>query len=60
MVVCTSKKVPKGKRQLLIYVDEEVYKRPWKLIKMKHEKPYGALSYEVEEALSYSHLARPR
>jgi hypothetical protein len=38
---------------------EEVYKRLWKLLKMKHEKPCGALSYEVEEALSYSHLARP-
>ena len=54
------KKMPKGKRQLLVYVDEGVYKRLWELIKAKHEKPYGALSYEVEEALKHWILEHTR
>jgi len=44
-------KLPKGKVQLLAYIDENLYKELRQLIKMKHEELRGALSKEVEDAL---------
>jgi hypothetical protein len=32
-------KVPRGKRQVLVLLSEDVYKRLWELIRAKHERP---------------------
>jgi hypothetical protein len=44
-------KVPKGKVRICALVRKEIVDKLWELIKMKYERPHGAFSYEVEQAL---------
>jgi len=44
-------KLPKGKVRLEVLISEDVAKKFYELVKMKHENLRGALSYEVEQAL---------
>ena len=46
--------VPDGKKGIYIYLDEEVYFELLNFIKKKYKSSiYGALSYEIEEAIKY-------
>ena len=45
-------RVPKGKKILYVYLDKNVYKQLWDLIRRKYpDSTYGALSVEVEHAI---------
>ena len=46
--------IPNGKKGIYIYLDEEVYFELLNFIKKKYKSSiYGALSYEIEEAIKY-------
>jgi len=44
-------RLPKGKRGVYIYLDEEVYEKLMELVKRKYNGLRGALSAEVQDAL---------
>jgi len=44
-------KIPKGKVDLHVLIDEKVYEEIKRLAILKYEKVHGAISYEVEQAL---------
>jgi SMC interacting uncharacterized protein involved in chromosome segregation len=47
------RKIPNGKKQLLVLIDSKIVKELWEIIKMKYpESTYGALSLEVQDALA--------
>lgn len=44
-------KIPVGRKGFYVVIDEKVYDNLTELIKRKYERPYGALSSEVQDAL---------
>ena len=46
-------RLPKGKRLIQAYIDEEIYRRFYKLVKDKYEGLRGGLSAEIQEALRH-------
>lgn len=46
--------IPNGKKGIYIYLNEEIYSKLLNFIKKKYKNSiYGALSYEIEEAIKY-------
>ena len=47
-------KVPKGKKMLLVYIDEDVYEKLWEHIKTSYAgSVHGLLSIEVQQAIAH-------
>jgi len=42
-----------SKVQLKVYLDKKIVDKLWDLIRKKYEKPYGALSSEVSDAIAH-------
>ena len=53
-------RLPRDKVLMQVYVNKELLKKFRELVKIKHDKFHGALSYEVEQALAHWLLEHAR